>query len=234
LIYNKDNLNTIPKINDCPIINHPDFDEICRDKLKTFELFSSIAIKTLLVNSYQEAINSFAKIKGDKIVLKERFGEEGRGVFVIDKKEIKQDLYDDWTNVLIQEFMDSSMGIPNIVKGMHDISVIVVNKKIISGLLRQPAEGSYLANLKLGGSCISLPLGEIPKEVLEILNKIIDKVSSFYPVIFRADFINTKKGFKLLELNSRPGIAHRKSEGNDYWNFNGAIIDCIIEHLNKE
>ena len=234
LIYNKDNLNTIPVINDCPIINHPDFDNICRDKFKTFELFSDISPKTLLVNSYEEAIKSLTKFKDSKIVLKERFGEEGRGIFIIDKKDIKEKLYRNWTNILMQEFMDSSMGIPGIVDGIHDISVAVVNKKMTNGLLRQPAKGSYLANLKLGGTCILLAIDDVPKEILQMLSNIIDKIFNFYPVIFRADFMNTKNGFKLLELNSRPGLSHKKFEGEDYWKFNGAIVDCIVQYFNNK
>ena len=38
LIWNKDSENTIPRITDCPILNHPDFDEICRDKFRSYAI----------------------------------------------------------------------------------------------------------------------------------------------------------------------------------------------------
>lgn len=231
LIYNKDNLNTIPKITDCPIINHSEFDEICRDKLKTAEFFPKISSKTILVNSYTEALIAIKKIDGKKIVLKERFGDEGRGIFVIDKKNIKKNLYKDWKDILVQEFMDSKVGLKGMAKGMHDISAYIVNDKILNGMLREPKKGSYLANIALGGSSKFVSTKEMPKEMIGILKKINKKISKFYPLIARADFMNTDKGFKLVEINSRPGLEHKNWVGEKYWEFNSAIVDLIAKSL---
>ncbi len=233
LIYNKDNLNTIPKITDCPIINNLEFDEICRDKLKTAEFFPEFSTKTILANSYNEALKALEKIPGEKIVLKERFGEEGRGIFVINKTKIKKDLYKNWKNILVQEFMDSSIGIKGISKGMHDISANIINDKILNGLLREPKKRSYLANIALGGSSKFISKKQMPEEMKQALKKINKKLSKFYPLIARADFMNTTKGFRLIEINSRPGLAHKDWEGNKYWEFNGAIVDLITKFFKK-
>jgi len=79
LIFNRDDKNTIPYINDCKVINNPDFDSLCVDKLKTFEKFPDISPKTAYINSYEECINYIEKFSlkdDDIIVLKKNFETE--------------------------------------------------------------------------------------------------------------------------------------------------------------
>jgi hypothetical protein len=54
-------------------LNRFDFDEICRDKIKTYEMFKEFSADTYLLNSYSDLEKNICKIKTDKIVLKPRF-----------------------------------------------------------------------------------------------------------------------------------------------------------------
>ena len=85
LIFNRDDKNTIPRIEDCPIINHPDLDELCLDKIKTAELFKEISPKTKSINSFKEYLQHVKKVATkpqDIVVLKKNYGTEGRDIYI--------------------------------------------------------------------------------------------------------------------------------------------------------
>lgn len=231
LIFNRDDKNTIPLITDCRIINHPDLDRLCVDKIKTFEMFPEMSPKTALVNTFSDClktVKNWGLEKNDLIVLKENFETEGRGIFVLPLREIKKELYDSWNNTLVQEFIDSSVGLPGITKGLHDLRIAVVNDQPINAYVRQPAEGSYLANIAKGGSGMAVDLKDISSEVMENVREISRKLNKYFPAVYSADFMNSPKGYKLIELNSRPGIQHPKYSKN-YKKFNDAVTKMLIE-----
>jgi len=252
LIFNRDDKNTIPAIHDCKIINQPEFDQLCVDKFKTFEAFPDISPKTASINSFSEALKQIKKwqlTSDDMIVLKKNFLTEGRGIFILPVKNIKQELYPDWKDVLIQEFLDGSIGIPRIVKGLHDLRINVINGKPINAFLRVPKKGSYLANISQGGSGLPVDLKSVPKKVFSLVKKINQKALQYYPVIYSADFMNSPQGYKLVELNSRPGLLHhndfknlsrksefiksssatRRSTQLPHRKFNDAIVKMLVE-----
>lgn len=231
LIFNRDDKNTIPYIEDCKIINKPEFDSICVDKLRTFEQFKEFSPNTAYINSYLECLNVILdwKMESEEIVvLKKNFETEGRGIFIGKVSEISETFYNDWNNILVQEFLDSSVGIPGITNTLHDLRVTIVNGAPINSFLRIPKSGSYLANISQGGSGCSIDLVDLPKEIIDLVRKIDVKISNFYPCLYAADFVNTKNGFKLIELNSRPGLQH-PSWSKSYKLFNDAVIDMLIE-----
>ncbi|MBT3817500.1 MAG: hypothetical protein HOE80_03575 [Candidatus Magasanikbacteria bacterium] len=235
LIFNRDHLNTIPRITDCQIINQVEFDELCIDKIKTHEAFPDISPKTGYIHSYQafiEQIQEWGMEADDIIVLKKNFLLEGRGVFILPIKEVTKDLYKDWDDILIQEFLDSSAGIPGIVEGIHDLRVTVVNGKAINSFVRTPKEGSYVANIARGGSGMALEIEKVPSEVIALISKIDKKINTYFPAIYSADFIYSGKEYKLLELNSRPGVQHR-DWSKTYKKFHDALIDMLVEAVKK-
>lgn len=233
LIFNRDDQNTIPKIYDCPIINHPDFDELCVDKIKTAELFPEFSPRTAGVHSFKEykkTITDWSLKPDERVVLKLNFETEGRGVHVLPVKKVTEYLYNDWNNILMQEFLDSSVGIPGLTTGLHDLRVTVVNGDPINSYIRIPKPGSFLANISQGGTGQSLGLDAVPKTVLAMVSAITAKVRRYYPLLYAADFMNSPAGFKLIELNSRPGIQHPKWS-DTYKKFNDAIVRMLVEAL---
>ena len=133
---------------------------------------------------------------------------------------------------MVQEFLDSSVGIPGITDGMHDLRITVINGKPINSFLRVPKEGSYLANIAQGGSGTSIDLKQIPKEVINLVYRIDEKVKKYFPAIYAADFIHSDKGYKLLELNSRPGVQH-PDWSKTYQKFNACIIAMLVAAVNE-
>lgn len=211
IIWNRDDKNTIPFITDCTIINNPDFDQLCLDKSKTAELFPLLSPLTEDINSYGEFLEVLERWGIDdheRLVLKKNFGTEGRDIFIKLRNEITKDTYFDWSNVIVQEFCDSSDGITDLVEGMHDIRVILIEGKIIYAYVREPAVGKYKANLSQGGSYFYIdPNTDILKDLILIIKKLDKRLSNYKYRMYGADFFKCKGDWKLIELNSRPGIA---------------------------
>lgn len=231
LIFNRDDKNTIPEIHDCKIINAPELDNICLDKWKTAELFPEFSPKTDYVQSFAESEGVIEKRnlgQSDRLVLKKNFQTEGRGIFVLPVSEITNDLYGDWSDVLIQEFLDSEVGVPGVVEGVHDLRVNVVNGEPINAYIRTPKPGSFLANVARGGKGISLTYEQIPAEVMKKVEEIDKKINKYMPSVYSADFTNSSKGYKLIEMNSRPMVQSPKYF-SDYKKFNNALVEMLVE-----
>lgn len=237
LIWNRDSENKIPRITDCLILNHPDFDDICRDKFHSYKILSEFSAKTFLINSYQNFKKISPKIKTKKIVLKPRYGEGAYGVHILDQETITAKLYTDWKNIILQEFLDSSNGIDGLVKGLHEINISMINGKFAGARIKQPPKGQLISSATgaVVGKVWGIKRQDIPLALWKKVQK-IDKKFSDYPLrLFRVDFVYTVNAeYKLIEINSRPGVMHPDKEGKDfYWDFNGVLADTIINFFKK-
>ena len=231
LIFNRDDKNTIPEIYDCKIINHPDLDRICVDKVETAKLFPNFSPKTKAINSYQEFLQTIEEWnynKQEKIVVKKNFLSGGRGIYIRPVEEIAESLYENWQDILMQEFVDNSVGIPGIVEGLHDIRIVTINGEPVFTLVRVPAAGSFLANVSQGGSEIVVSLKSLPAELLEMVAQINKRLAQYRPSIFASDFVNSKNGFKLVELNSRPAVC-LPSISADAKNYMDKMAEMLIK-----
>jgi len=186
-----------------------------------------------LINSYIELKDFLNKINTEKIVLKPRYGEGSYGVYILDKNQIHSGLYKNWHNIILQEFMDSSDGIHNLVNGLHEINVSVFNGKFAGARIKQPPPGQFISSATgaVVGSVFGVKFDQIPVNLWSIIQKIDQKFLDYKLRLFRADFVRTvNNGYKLIEINSRPGLMHPKKEGKDfYWDFNGSVAEGIIK-----
>lgn len=231
LIYNKNSGDVFVEISDCPIINQFELEKICGDKVLTAKTFPEISPITAVLNSYQQFLDQ--NFDPEKlVVLKQNYGWAGEGVFILPAKEVTEDLYANWADIILQEFLDSSVGIPGVTDSYHDLRVCVVDNKPTNALVRIPKEGTLTANISLGGSGLSIALDEVPQEVYILLDQITQKLDKYSPSIYAADFMNSQEGWKLIELNARPGLLHEI--WTKYYNdFNQAVIDLIVKTINE-
>lgn len=235
LIFNRDDKNTIPAIYDCPIINHPDLDQICVDKVATARVFPDFSPKTRAINSYEEFVTTMKEWNlnaEEKIVLKKNFLTEGRGVHILPLKDVVGSLYEDWNDILVQEFIDSSLGVPDIVESTHDIRVTTINGEPAYAYVRVPPAGSLIANVARGGTMTPLALDRLPADLLKLIEKINDKFAQYKPNIFGSDFFNSKDGFKLIEMNSRPAVLD-PTVSSEQKEYDDKIVAMIVQALAK-
>jgi len=195
-----------------PFINDLQFTQIIDDKFFTSLLFSRWSKKSYLVNNISDLKNALPKIKTSLFVLKPLMDSGGKDVQILNKKSSLAKLVIN-RRCLVQEFINSSKGVPGISKGMHDLRLVFVNDKLIYAYTREPQKGSYLANISQGGSLTIVPKNKLPKTIFPIVNYATDLFASFSPKIYCIDFMfDEKKRPWIVELNSMPGLFFSDAE----------------------
>ena len=170
------------------------------------------AKKNWVVKNKTDLKKHLPKIKTSKIVLKPLIESGGKGIQIINKKDaLSQAIID--RPYLIQDFIDSSFGVPGINHGMHDLRLVFINDKVIYSYIREPAKGSYLANLSQGGCLKIVPKNKLPKSLLPIIKQVNELFATFEPRIYSIDFMfDEKKKPWIVELNSMPGLFFTSEE----------------------
>lgn len=195
---------------DVGLFNKPEFEEFCKDKFRVYEIFPDCMPITFKASDLGEALK---EIETEKVVMKPRFGSGGEDVEVVDRGEVEETLSKfkeknlEEDDVVVQEFKDSSLGIPFLdVEGVHDLRVVVVDGNLSYSSIRTPKEG-YISNVSRGGDMEILEAGELPEEIVEAVSKIDRELERYGKRIYSADFMYDENERPwLIELNSKPGV----------------------------
>lgn len=215
LIYNKCVVPIPDSFPEDKTFNYPALDKICHDKMVTFELFGEFMPKSLHITreNWKEVIS---QLRTEMVTLKPLEGESGYGIHFLKRNDFNGDSFDYSDGYLAQEFIDTSTGIPNITPGRHDLRILVFGGVPKLAVIRIPAPGKLLANVAQGATTHCVDLNLVPKEVLEIVAKVDEKLKQFSPRIYSVDFLIAKEGPFIVELNSRPGFPHPDRQGEAY------------------
>lgn len=190
---------------DVMVLNPPFVAGITASKAETYRHFAKYQPKSVICADEAQLKQAFSDMPGELIVVKEPESNGGRAVQIGPKDEVwetKPEVYP----LIVQEFIDTSVGVPGYVEGIHDVRVKIGGGKIFGGMIRTPAPGEYRANLAQGGSVRHLLPDEIPAEALALARE-IDCFFEKYPRYYAIDFANTANGWKLIELNAKPGLS---------------------------
>lgn len=187
-------------------INSLRFTRIMDDKLITSLIFHKWSKRSWIVNNRKKLESILTKIKSQKFVVKPISESGGKNVQIIDKEEaLKKIIFGD--DYLVQEFIDSSSGVPGVSEHMHDLRLIFINDKLSYSYIREPEKGNYLANLSQGGDLSIVPREKIPhalKPIIRCANKVFE---TFNPRIYSIDFMfDENKQPWIVEMNSMPGL----------------------------
>lgn len=214
-----------------PFINHLEFTKIIDHKFINSLMFSRWSKKSWLADNKKELKKILPRINTTKVVIKPLRQSGGQGVQVLNKSSALTQAQIKGT-YLVQEFLDSSNGVPGVSKGFHDLRLILVNDKLIYSLIREPAKGSYLANLAQGGKVIFIPRAKVPKSVYPIISHANKIFKPFSPRIFSIDVMfDEKKKPWVIELNSMPGLFF-SSRGNRYMvKMYAALLKVFQDYL---
>lgn len=186
------------------IINKYDLINNTFSKKNQFDIldkYNVLHIPTKTLKSDMNIIKNVNKIwdahysNSDKIVVKPDISESGNNTFILAKEEnIKNritldELSKKFANqdvLLIQPF------IPEVNNG--EISVILFNKKVSHAILR------YSGVFTVKRFCSEILVNDLPKEILEITNKIIN-IKEFEGFTYiRLDFIKKDNDYLVLEV----------------------------------
>lgn len=207
VIFNKGNLVTDTTAN---VINVPELERLCTDKSQTYTLFSAYAPKTKLVHAASELQQACSSVTTQYVVAKPLDKEGGEGVIIATPEEVLQSIQS--FPYLIQEFIDTSNGIPGMMKGIHDLRIANVNGHITHSYYRTPPQGKLLANVAQGGEMHFLTENEIPADALGLFRAIDDVMKKYSERIYSVDMGRNSDGrWMIIEMNSKPGLLPKKN-----------------------
>lgn len=193
-------------------INDLNFTRIIDDKFTIGTLFNKWSKKSWFIKNSSDLEKALRFLPSEKIVIKPNSESGGRGIQIIKKSlALKKAIID--SEYLVQEFIDSSRGVPGVSHSLHDLRLVCVNEKIVYAYIREPKKGSYLANLAQGGSLIIVPIGKIPASLRPIAAYANDIFKTFNPRVYSIDFMfDEKRRPWIVELNSMPGLYFTPAE----------------------
>ena len=167
--------------------------------------------KNWFVKSEAELKKILPKLQTDQIVVKPISESGGNGVCIVDKSNIQ---YLDFSSEkIVQEFIDSSGGVPDISQSTHDLRLVFVGKKLIYAYIREPKNGCLLANISQGGTLTIVPKSKIPQSIHPILKHIHATLDSFTDRIFAVDFMFDEHAKPwIVEFNAMPGLYFTEEE----------------------
>lgn len=226
IIFDKGDRSTL-RDDGHPKINKRELEDLCNNKQKTTELFESVSPKTKFVDSREDLAAALKTIPGEVKVFKPSDGFGGDGIVIGSDEDILNNSTDEELYpALVQQFIDSSRGIDGIVEGLHDLRVIMINDTPLQASIRQPAAGSFKANIKAGGSIFEIGVSSLPKGVFDFISAIDDRMQQFGNRVYSIDMVFDCNKFYLMELNARPGW-HPRSVGDDAERFIISLADMI-------
>jgi glutathione synthase/RimK-type ligase-like ATP-grasp enzyme len=193
-------------------INDLNFTRIIDDKFITSVVFNKWSKKSWFIKNSSELKKVLPFLKSTKIVIKPNSESGGSGIQIFNKSEaLKKATLE--KEFLVQEFIDSSRGVPGVSNSLHDLRLVCINEKIIYSYIREPKKGSYLANLAQGGSLTIVPNSKLPSSLKPILKHATDTFKTFNPRIYSIDFMFDEKSKPwVVELNSMPGLYFTQAE----------------------
>lgn len=197
-----------------PFINNLSFTQMLDDKLITSLLFSKWSKKSWLVNDEKKLRRILPKIRSHNLVVKPISESGGKNVQFLNKDTVMKKVVLDKA-CLVQEFIDSSSGVPGIKtsNSMHDLRLVFVNEKLIYSYIREPEIGSFLANLAQGGSLHIVPKDKLPTSLKPIIRYANNVFETFNDKIYCIDFMfDENERPWIVELNSMPGLYFTSQE----------------------
>lgn len=211
--------------NKVPVVDTLEFKKWCSDKYAQYELLSDFMPKTFLVESQGDLMEKLSNITTQKAVIKPRSGQKGENVVVFNKDNDVPMLNEEILSTkgyILQEFSDTSSGIPDVVSGVHDIKLITIGEHVFANL-RTPEEGDVCT---FDSPYTEVQVSKLPQEVLDFHRKVKEKVNEKFPgQLYTIDIGVTDKGPIVFELNPHTAFPYISFEyAQDFFN-------ALIAHL---
>jgi glutathione synthase/RimK-type ligase-like ATP-grasp enzyme len=220
---------------DTLVVNDPRLRPVLEDKVVMYEQFGDFQPKSVICHSEAEVEQAIKTIPGDMVVVKNPTGNGGKRVYIATKAEMKVPENETYP-LLVQEFLDMSDGIPGLAKGVHDLRLLVTGGEVIGATLREPEVGKLHANVSQGATERLIAHDDIPAEVREFAKKIdarlVKGLPADLPRYYAIDFARGKQGWRLVELNSKPGL-FREANGPLARAFMNSFAQYLVKACEK-
>ncbi|MFH0770941.1 MAG: hypothetical protein V1926_06245 [Candidatus Peregrinibacteria bacterium] len=213
------------------VVNDPELETLCTDKAQTYALFPHLFPLTKTVHTKEEATAFLRLIPTAMAVAKPIDEEAGRGVFILPKKQILKAIPS--YPYLLQEFIDTSAGIPGITEAIHDFRIIGIRGKPVVAYVRMAKPGSYLANVARGATMREVPLPTVPPEPMRIFEEVDAALQRFPDRLYSVDTGRDRSGvWKIIELNTKPGTSVMEQDPGTRRYLTG-IVELLLSVAEK-
>ncbi len=209
-VWDRSGTSQFPPDDMTNVLNIRDFKLLVNDKWATYEKISKFMPLSALIESVDDIGNALKMFSNDDwVIIKPATGMKGNNVKKIkpELNDIIQAFKEIGSKSVLQAFVDTSGGIPEVCDGIHDLRIVYLNQKIIWSAYRVPSNDDFRANVALGGIIRELPKEKIPPEVIAIGHEIGSKLSDDYDrPLFSIDFGIGRHGPIIFELNDTIGL----------------------------
>ena len=193
---------------DFPYLNNLKLSELFSNKWLTYKKFQKYSPKTVLIKNSRD-FSEIKKLKSSEIIMKPIFGSGGDGIKISVKEKAKPIKFP----FIAQELICATKGIPGLVKGPHDLRMMMAGEKLFHAFLRIPPKGKFIANLACGSKIKVVSPEDIPESVKKVLKDVVKSLKTSKKKLYAIDFIIDDNGKAwIIEINSRPGIILEKAE----------------------
>ncbi len=192
-----------------PVFNCRAVNRICTDKWETYGLFEAQSPFSILVRSKADLPAALARVPTDLKVIKPVSGLQGEGVRIGTPADLMVNGID--MPVIVQEFLDSSGGIPGLVDGVHDFRITLLNGEVICALVRQPPPGQLVAAISRGATMSVIERSSIPQSLLDMAMRVDRRFEGYGQRLYSVDMAMTPDGPRIIELNSRVALRENKT-----------------------
>lgn len=228
LIYKKGSL--LMPDSQSNVLNKNELHALCSDKMSMYSLFPELFPGTFLAQNEDQGLAALEKMRTDMVVLKPSDGWGGKSVWIGPKDEASKHLEN--YPVMVQEFIDSSGGIPGFPDIIHDFRMVIMNGKPLFTFLRVPAQGKFVANVGQGGHVIVVPPEQRPAGALALIQPVDAYFSRFGNRLYSIDCALDASGeWKLIEFNDQPGIMTLDECGSyldEYYDdLSDFLLNCV-------
>ncbi len=190
------------------ILNPHFIEELCSDKLKTYNMFKVFVPLSIKVNNKRGMLKQLKKIRTEKIVLKPEYGSSAEGIRILNKKRAIKNPPKIKKNTILQEFVECKK--TNRFRfhyGVYDLRVVLSQGKVIDSFFRVSKKGILISNVSTGGKVVFIHKNKIPEQVLKDVKIIDSKLKHYEPRLYTMDFVIDKNNkVWLIEMNSKPGF----------------------------
>jgi ribosomal protein S6--L-glutamate ligase len=170
-----------------------------RDKLLAHQILAQHKVDmpvTAFAHSPRDTKKLIDIVGGGPLVVKLVESAQGKGVVLTETKKAAESVIGAFrglkANFLIQEFIGEAAG--------EDIRCLVIGGKVVGAMKRKALDGDFRANVHQGGTAEPTKLSKSERSVAIKAAKILGLN------VAGVDFLRSKTGPKVLEINSSPGI----------------------------
>lgn len=213
------------------LLNDAEMNRICVDKRATIAMFPDLSPKTAEAKDRVALEKILSDWPSPMAVAKPVDGAEAKGVVIGSPAEVLA--ADHEFPVIVQQYVDTSNGIPGIIDGVGDLRTILVDGQVALTYARSAKPGTLISNVSKGGKEIEVLPEARPKEAMDIAFA-VDK--AFEPLskhrVFCVDCARDADGtWYIIELNSKPGLSTR-DYGVTYPRYQDLLMDALVSAAN--